>query len=620
MPVRTVIEPFGPGSEKTSLFATLCAKRGWTPDAIEAIDDPAHDELRDTHLIVEQLHSIRTNRQKIVVLPDFDMDGITSGVIGLAGLAELGFDVELYVPDYRRGHDISPDAVQELFHRHPGVEAVITCDGGVNSHAGIQRGKDLGLTMLVTDHHVQEDQLSPADVVIDPERLDETYAHPGICGAHVLYQVLMSYAARYRPDKVAAISHLRLFAGIGTVSDVMPLLYENRQLVRDSSSLARLLYVNIPAADLATEYNIEHSTLMYLLRSQNHHPAYVSVFEGFALMLKAFREAGKLRSIRDLNEEFYGFYLSPAFNSIRRADGDMRDAFGVFTADTPEQKMVHAVAVIELNEKRKALTEEYMLTLEEEELQGMQPLAPWVYITDAPTGMLGLMANKLMHANGIPTAVVCRPANSRQSVGGSARSPFWFPIISTMTPHGFRAVGHENACGVGAQNWQDMIRFAEVMKAEAEAIMAAAIADGSMQEASKADMELGFGPSYEGSISDPDALLDFASQIETMRPFGQGFPKPTFDILVNLNNCSVTTLGKDESHIKIVLPNGVSLPWWNAVEPHWARMQDILEDISPRAGLVKIRVTLGINVFMGNESVQGIVESVEQRYGRKDNH
>ena len=237
---------FIPSDRGSSLFGLLRESLGWTDEYIAEINDPYYPELKDIGLMVDALHEIRSSGRRIVVLPDFDMDGVTSGVLGYAGLAELGFNVGLYVPDYRRGHDIQPEAVDELVAQFPGVSAVITCDGGVNSHAGIGRGKQLGLTMLVTDHHMQLDHGSPADVIVNPMRIDEDYPHPGICGAFVLWQVLAAYARRYAPHKSRDIDLLKLFAGIGTVSDVMPLLYENRQLVRDSLAIARMLYVPCP--------------------------------------------------------------------------------------------------------------------------------------------------------------------------------------------------------------------------------------------------------------------------------------------------------------------------------------------------------------------------------------
>lgn len=97
---------------------------------------------------------------------------------------------------------------------------LLTCDGGVNSHAGIAAARALGWVTLVTDHHEELKPGSTADVTVDPCRLDETNANSGICGAHVLFQVLREYTRVHRPDKTWEIGLLRLFAGLGTAPAV----------------------------------------------------------------------------------------------------------------------------------------------------------------------------------------------------------------------------------------------------------------------------------------------------------------------------------------------------------------------------------------------------------------
>lgn len=591
---------------ETSLFMQLRKARGWSQDYLAKINDPDHDELKDVDTMAEALHRVREAGEQIVVLPDFDMDGITSGVLGWAGLNELGFDAQLYVPDYRRGHDIQPEAVEELVAQFPKATTVITCDGGVNSHAGIKRGQELGLTMLVTDHHVELPPGSSADITVNPERIDETYAHPGICGAFVLYQVIQGYAQRYAPHKVDDLALLKLFAGIGTVSDVMPLFYENRQLVRDSLSIARMLYVSIPVADKVTEYDHNNSLLMTLLTMKGgYSPEFLSAFEGFALCLKAFWEHGKLRTLDDLTEEFYGFYLAPAFNSIRRIDGDMHDAFGAFIEPDNDAKYEHIQKIIENNELRKEQTESLMEEITTED----QPLAPWAYLTDAPAGMLGLLASNLMTLHGHPVIVVNRSDDPAAPRSGSARSPFWFPVISTMTAGGFTAVGHESACGVRMADQDELERFVQFMADQTQKLHDQAAADGALAEANQADLRLGPDHSCDNDINDVEALLDLAMAIERQRPFGHGFPVPVFDLIVDLGKCRVYPLGKDETHLKIILPTGMKLLWWNRVDA-LADLIDISESPIPGQSTVRIRVRLEVNRFREHTSVNGIIEHV----------
>lgn len=615
--------------ERPSLFSMLRKKRGWTDEYLAEINDPQHEELRDVDRMAAELHRIRLAGEQIVVLPDFDMDGITSGVLGWAGLNELGFDAQLYIPDYRRGHDITVEAVQELRQQFPDARAILTCDGGINSNEGIEEARRLGFRTLVTDHHMELPPGSAADIAVNPVRMVETYAHPGICGAYVLHQVLTAYAERYAPAKRGEISRLKLFAGIGTVSDVMPLFFENRKMVRDSLSIARLLYVPIPPEDLVTTYDVENSTLMLLLRSRQHHPAYVSAFQGFALMMQAFREhrkpivdeegnqavdawgnpmfkSGKLRTISELDEEFYAFYLAPAFNAIRRIGGSMHDAFGVFTAQTATEKYEHAKAIIDGNELRKELSAHFLEVIWEEE----QPLEEFgVFFTDAPTGMLGLIASAVSRDTGRPTVVVRRPSDPTAPVGGSARSPFWFPIITTMTGAGFTAVGHENACGVRASNLDELTRFAVHMHAEAESIHSRMLLSGELDASQSADLVLGPDPTCDAPLRDVGELMDLTEGIDSLAPFGHGFTRPEIDLVIDLSRCSLGTLGSEKQHLRIILPIGMKVLWWNAAD-RLPELQELAESPIPGESSVRVRVRLSINEFRGNQAAQAVVESL----------
>ncbi|ROR76046.1 single-stranded-DNA-specific exonuclease [Plantibacter flavus] len=624
----TIAEPIDFGVyQDTSIFSVLRRKNGWTDDYLQKINDPFHAELKDVEQMTAELERIRLSGEQLVVLPDFDMDGVTSGVLGWAGLNELGFNVHLYVPDYRRGHDISVDAVRELRDQFPHASAIITCDGGINSNEGIEEARRLGLRTLVTDHHVELPPGSAADFAVNPERIVEDYAHPGICGAYVLHQVLVAYAQRYAPHHLGSISLLKLFAGIGTVSDVMPLFFENRQMVRDSLSLARMLHVSIAEDDQNTKYDIENSILMMLLRSKPHHPAFVSAFEGFALMMQAFKEhrkplldenglqlvdpygkpmfaAGKLRSLADLNEEFYAFYLAPAFNAIRRVEGSMHDAFGVFMAPTTAEKYEHAKNVIDANELRKELSGEYLEKIWTED----QPLADQgVYFTDAPSGMLGLIASHIMRETARPTLVVHRPSNASDPISGSARSPFWFPIITTMTPLGFFAIGHESACGVRLENLAQLGRFAEALEEEAGGIYARMLLSGELEAAESAALVLGPQVDCDAGLTDVDELMDLAKGIDSLAPYGHGFPRPDVEIVVDLARCSIKLLGSDDQHLRIVLPIGMKVLWWNAAD-RLEELQQLAKSHVPGESIIRLHVRFSINVFRGNESVQAVVE------------
>lgn len=590
--------------EAPDLFSLLRQRRGWTDEYLAAIDRPDHDTLMDLDRMLIELRRIHDSQELLVVVPDFDMDGITSGVLGYAGFSELGFNVTLHIPDYNRGHDVTTADIAEVHAQYPAVKAIITCDGGVNSHEGIALARSLGITTLVTDHHVELSPGSNADITVDPARINETYSNPGICGAHVLYQVLEAWAQQYLPRKLDSIRMLKLFAGIGTVSDVMPMLYENRQLVRDSLSFARLLYV-APSSNPDQEADINSSTLMTLLRAGEHNPVFVAAFEGFSIALREFTKVGKLRSIVDINEGFYGFYLGPAFNAARRIGGSMSDCFSVFIAPTPELKAACMQRVIEGNELRKELTIQHLEEIENTD----QSLAPYVYFSNAPTGMLGLIASQLMHRSGTPTVVVRRMDDENRPTDGSARSPFWFPVIETMTAGGFTAIGHENACGVRAANHEELLRFHQLMSTAAKKRMVDLVTSGEYFDATAPDLRLGSTEDCDANLSDIEAIATMTERIEMLVPFGHGFSRPEFELVLDLAQCHIQTLGTEAQHIKLITRNGLKCLWWNEAD----RLLDLKEradSLLPDERNIRLRVTFSMNNFRGNVSVQAVVSGV----------
>lgn len=588
---------------RPSFFDIIKQRRGWDQQTLSAYNDPSYDQLKDIDTMAHTLHHIKMSGQQIVVLPDYDMDGVTSGVLGWAGLNELGFNAQLYVPDHRAGHDITVNTVSNLKERYPNAAAVITCDGGINSNEGIRHGQQLGMTMLVTDHHKELAPGSAANVAVNPERMDETYAHPGICGAFVFYQVLMYYTQVYAPHKLSDMRYLKLFAGIGTVSDVMPLLYENRQIVKDSISIARLSYHSIPAEDTATPYDITKAPLIELLHAyrSHHSPAFISAFEGFALILKAFREEKKLKAMIDISEEFYGFYLSPTFNSVRRIDGDMFHAFGAFMAQTVEQKETHIEHLMQYNARRKDLVETYMTKLDEIE----QPHQPYIWYSDAPGGMVGLLASRLQHRTDMPV-IVLHP----ETHAGSARAPFWFNVITELATRQFIAVGHEQACGVRTHTADETQRLYEFLDHHVPAVYTKALKTGEIQAAQQADLVLGESPQADAEALDAEELLETAIAIEQMAPFGQHFRRPVIECELDLTRCSINLLGTDEKHISIVNPAGLKFLWWGAAAEHYADLIERSASPLPGEAILRVQGDISVNRFRGEESPQLVIREV----------
>lgn len=514
------------------------------------------DEMKNARELCSKLLHIRDEKKKIVIYTDFDVDGIMSSVVAYAGLSELGFNASLFDPTPANGYGFRVGDVEEICNTYPDVSVILTGDVGVASHDAIAEAHARGLQVLVTDHHIGKIACT-ADVTVNPNQFGETYSHNGICGSYVLYKVIEMFANMYgNNETVESIQYLKLFAGIATISDSMPLLYENRQLVRDSVSLVKQLYSN----DVAN-----------VLPVYAHSVHYVQPFIGIKELLKYFADNRKIKSAADINEQFYGFYLVPFLNSCKRMDGDMRGIYDIFFGnyvqpfpDFPNMACVkNGIAYIaRLSEERKKLTTQYFDTLRKEKEEDVTDNAHYmqcgVFITNARAGLLGLLGGKFFNLTGQPTLVV--NANSDGSYSGSGRNPSWFDFASLL--HEFNPSiacdGHREAFGIAFPDKQALdsyIRFFRDVFLPAQALLL--LETG---EVEPTNVSIGYAADVDFA---PDKTLvkDYLHELEQYRPYGRAFPEPVFDFCFELNdvNIEARTFGGESQHLRLKTPSGIDI-------------------------------------------------------------
>lgn len=514
-------------------------RRGYTPEYLAEIEDASHDDLMDVDALVDRLMEFHESRGRVVVLPDFDMDGIAAGTLGYAGLTELGFECALFRPDPSEGYGFSPDAVDRLVAEFPDVACVLTCDVGITCYEGVDRARELGLAVLVTDHHTQEPgRALSADVVVDPCRIDETYAVAGICGAHVLWQALDRLCERHFPDKRENIDLLRVFAGIGTVSDMMPLVHENRPLVRDAVAVCRLIWAD----------GQDTSWLGSLAGSA----ALLSSLWGLRAMLDCFASAGKVSRAEDIDESFFGYYLAPAFNAAKRMGANMDDVFGVFFSD---ERYELAAALYALNEQRKqAVADAY-----EAMMARTQPYAPHIYLSDARAGILGLLATRVVRETAEPCIVLSQEPR-KSSWHGSGRSPEWYPALDRIGGAGFFVAGHQGAFGAGVTDNRELKALSAFLERDVACLRPA---DASAEAVP--DLTIGVFSSCDFDI-DAELLGDFLDDMDRLRPFGRGFEAPLVECRFPAGVVTPKTMGSRNQHMKLSLPGGFDVLCWNQAE------------------------------------------------------
>lgn len=643
-------------------FDIIRERRGWNTTTIDHLEASTDDALPDLGRAVELIHAAITDGRTITVLTDYDMDGVAAGILTYAGLAELGAIVELVVPHYHGPRDVTSDKIDQALTQYPTTSLIITCDVGINSNDGIDRAHQLGVEVIVADHHIQDVDVCRADAVVNPNRTGSTYPEPDICGSQVALHILSAYAQVHCPTKSGAIAMLSLFGGLGGLADVMPLRGQTRTLVRRAIGLLVLALPEVPVYTKDDtlrdenpikryqigQWNIEDpnlidpdtSTLMRIVNGQSHDRRYREALRGFSILLSRLVAAGKVRSVDDLDVSFLGFTLTPMFNATRRVEADMADSFMVFIpvavhASRPDYmphvfttdqhielaRLAAADTLVLNNENRKELTKEAMESIQAAE----QPYAPYLWFSESKPGVLGLLASNLLSETGVPTMVV-----NPHTLSGSARAPEWFDVlgfVAGMNDPRLRAAGHHQACGVGATDLQAVAHLVSAIDEHVRLLPEPDPADlradlhmmdiESLSEldVTAADALLRLQPDIPLPLA-PE-LVDLAQSLSEVGPFGQGFPAPDIRVTFQPSHATVKLMSRKEDagelesgespdpsdykHLKITTGHGLDLLWWNKADQHQALSG---------ASLATATIDLSTNQFMGYVRPQAIVSSL----------
>lgn len=612
--------PILAAQQNTPLFDIIRHRRGWNAEFFNTYlaDNAMPAPLDHSDQAITIIHECMRNNDELTIITDYDMDGIAAGTLGFAAFNELGVTTNLITPDYTGSRDITPADIDNALQLHPNTRVIMTCDAGTNSVEAANYARQLGISFIVTDHHVQTTPIT-ASALINPNKIDSTdpaNTH-SICGSQVVYLLAIHYCRTFNLYREPAIHILSVFAGIGTCADVMPLTHWNRSLVRHTLALLRLAVPDCPVTPFgswdkhkALSTDVASAQLSIIAHTLGYHPAYHNAIDGLVTLIRSLIAAGKLRTLSDIDDHFIGFTVAPMFNAIRRIEADMNTATDLLcptsTSVTHYEPEDAAARIIDINNHRKLLVRQELANV----YTDYQPHAPIVYYSTAMSGVLGLLASMIMHDTGKPTIVI-----NPDTLSGSARSPEWFPMIdmvASMQSDGLEARGHQYACGVNAANRQQLGDFSRMAQEFITNL------DPSLITPAHADLHLTdilspYGIDdhvYTNHIAPRDVdlystepLEELIDLLQAMGPFGHGIEYPTIDITIVPRECDIATIGNDNQHIKITTPIGLQLLWWNAADDTYT--PDITD-----AEAITATIELGRNIFKGQVITQGIIRTV----------
>ncbi|MDP3975820.1 MAG: single-stranded-DNA-specific exonuclease RecJ [bacterium] len=490
----------------SSLISRVCAHRELKLESeLSELHSPW--ALKDIDKAVARLERALKDQERIMIFGDYDVDGVTGASILYLGLKDLGALVSVRLPHREKdGYGLNTRVLDEC--KQLGVPIVITVDCGISNVKEVEYGKELGLDIIITDHHAIPPQLPKAFAILNPKQVDCQYPEKNICGAVVAFKLLMALSERIK-STVADLSDTFLdMAALATVADCMPLTGENRLIVKRG---------------LLQFQQTKHRGLRTLLQSYN-------LINNPKLQTTNY----ELRT-PTINSYDLGFKIAPCINAAGRLEDPMI-AFKMMMGDEETALQLRGI-----NEERqevvKSALEEASAQVERDHLN--DPILIFWGETWQP-GIIGLLAGKICEKYHKP--VICLTRHEHKYVG-SCRSIPEINIVETLQRHEdlfLNYGGHAQAAGLSIAP-QRLDELRQRLIAEVAAFM------------KKNPIEPYL--SIDTEILAEEITLKNTQLLDRLEPFGMGNTKPKF-LLKNLTIAEARPVGKDQTHLQLQLSNG----------------------------------------------------------------
>lgn len=507
-------------------------------------------DMEKTVGILEE--KIRTG-SRIRIIGDYDIDGVMSTYILLKSLEGLGADVDHVIPNrITDGYGINEHLIEQAYQE--GRDTIITCDNGIAAQTQIERAKELGMTVLVTDHHevpfedTEEGRievLPPADAIINPKQKACTYPFSSLCGAGVALKLAEALYQRLQPE-TDIVDRMLEFAAIATIGDVMDLVKENRIIVKEG--LKRLHRTTNPG-------------LLELIRVNNLEPQNISPYH-------------------------IGFVLGPCLNASGRLD-TARRSLKLLCADNQEKAARLAGDLKSLNDSRKEMTnqgvEQAIRLVETTDLKNDSVLV--VYLPECHESLAGIIAGRIREKYHKPSFVLTR---GEEGVKGSGRSTECYSMYEKLCEcreYLTKFGGHPMAAGLSLEE------------------------DNIEPFRRKLNKLSGLGPEdfiEKVSIDVPMPInyirKELIQELKILEPFGKGNEKPVF-AQKGLRVLRSRVLGSGRNVVKMQVADEAG---YTMEAIYFGDGDKFCEDIRGKQTLSVVYYP-EINSYMGRETIQIVI-------------
>ncbi|MST65951.1 single-stranded-DNA-specific exonuclease RecJ [Lachnospiraceae bacterium BSM-380-WT-5A] len=509
--------------------------------------------LKDMEKAVAILQEKIENRNRIRIIGDYDIDGVMSTYILLESLRGLGGDVDMMIPNrITDGYGINEHLIEQAWQE--GRDTIITCDNGIAAVTQIRKAKDLGMTVIVTDHHEvpfedleggRKEILPPADAIVNPKQKACSYPFAGLCGAVVAMKVMEALYEKMAPE-VDLVDKMLPFAGIATIGDVMDLQDENRILVKEG--LQRL-------------HHTTNLGLQELIRVNNLEPENISPYH-------------------------IGFILGPCLNASGRLDTAKR-ALQLLLADSREEAAVLAGDLKNLNESRKEMTAQGLEKAIEqvESTSMMEDTVLVVFLPECHESLAGIIAGRLRERYHKPSFVLTRGEEGVKGSGRSIESYSMYEKLCECKEYLTKFGGHPMAAGLSLEE-ENVERFRRKLNEQS------GLTEEDLVEKVTIDVPM---PIHY-------IRKDLVQELSLLEPFGKGNEKPLF-AQKNLWISQMRVFGKNRNVVKMRLTDENGYPMDGV---YFGNGDEFAEE---GRGKRKISIVYypDINMYQGRESLQVII-------------
>ncbi len=516
--------------------------------------------LKDLREGAELIISHAEKGSRICVYGDYDADGLTSTALMLCVLKKLTTNLCYRIPSrFSDGYGLNSAAIKSL--ADDGVDLIITVDCGSTSPDEVDFAKEIGMDIMVTDHHSPSEGMDPDCLFINPKRKDSGYPFSGLSGCGVAFKLAQGIQrilnergdTRFTRKDLGDLLDL---VAISTIADVVPLLDENRSLVK------------------------------YGLDALNN-----TTRPGLRALISALELEGRISA------DNIAYIIAPHINALGRVSSADR---GVILLSASGEDGVDlgalALEMIEANRLRKAEQEKTaVLCAKVMETEDCGDLFPVIYARGIHEGVAGIVAGNLKESLRRPVFVVTDKGDGQ--LKGTGR------CISGLDLHGIlsgcaglfsRYGGHAGACGFSMKE-ENLAEFRRTMQR---------VVEDKLRE----DPELFDETLYiEKELSAAEKSLDFAGELEALEPYGEANPRPLFSIS-KAEVSAVGFMGQDSRHVRFNVCGSDGIPVNCVFFKKAAEYSDLLTDGS----VVDVAGELCINRYGGRSRIQMIVSDVRR--------